>query len=498
MTFWSGLFERKANPTNRVILLGLSTPEGGAISPRVGFERLAREAYETNPTVYACVNEIARSVAGVPWLLYQTARGSNTKRRRVVSRKMAGDMSNRRLGRKALELSEIEDHPLLALIDRPNPEQAQAAYFEAWVGFLLLAGNAYASLVGPTTGPNRGRPIEMWQLRPDRVKVIKGDVDRVVGGYAYEVGRHKQTFEADDVLHLKLFNPTHDWYGLSPLQVALLSLRTDNEAARWNHSLIGNDARPPGALISESTLSDPEYERVKSEILQEYQGSANARRPMLLEGGLDWKTLALSPAELDFLEGRKYNRVEICAVYGVPPELIGDSDHKTYNSFPEARAAFYQETILPLLDRLRDSLNARVTAQFGDRLRLEYDPDQIEALAEDQNQLWTRLEKARHLSVNEARVASGYEPWDDPIADVPRELLSSPEPVDAFDLGEVEEEEKRHGHGLERKADAARYTPRQIRQRNKLRRIMRAHFRDQGAALVAYLERELDKLESAE
>jgi HK97 family phage portal protein len=301
-------------------------------------------------------------------------------------------------------------------------------------------------------------------------------------------------------MHMKFFDPCHDFYGLSPLAVAKLAIASDSEARLWNHALLKNDARPPGALVTASTLGEDTFKRVKDEILENYQGAANARRPMLLEGGLDWKQFAFSPADLDFLEGLKATRADICAIYGVPPELVGAVESKTYNSCPEARSAFYQETVLPLLDRMRDEFNANVTSRFGDRLWLDYDRDQIEALQEDQDKLWARVDKATSLTLNEKREALGYETYEDAEADIPAALLNKPPAVDPDvdpDTGEPAVPEKNddpaEAKGLRApNAKELALTAKQQSARARLRKLLRRHFGAEGQALVKHIERALN------
>lgn len=141
---------------------------------------------------------------------------------------------------------------------------------------------------------------------------------------------------------------------------------------------------------------------------------------MLLEGGLDWKEMGLSPADMHWLEGLKLSAREIAIAFGVPPELIGDSENKTYSNWSESRKAFYEETVLPLMDWLRDELNNWLVPKFGDdRIYVDYDRDEIEALQEDRAAVWERAIKAVEkgiLTPNEARLMVGYE--EVPGADV--------------------------------------------------------------------------------
>lgn len=347
------------------------------------YGHLAHESYEANATVFACVNTIARAVAGVPWLLYQLPASP--------------------WGR----IEEIEDHPLLELIERPNPWQGQAAFFESLVGFLLLSGNSYVLAVGP----ERGMPRELYLLRPDRVQVLP-DERNLVRGYRYTVNGIPHDYVNGEVLHIRLFHPRNDWYGLSPVEAAARHVDQDNAATAWNTALLQNMARPPGALVTEHNLEETQFRRLQEQIEQRYSGAKNAGRPLLLEGGLDWKQFGLSPADMDWLNGQKLSGRRIASVFGVPPELIGDSESKTYSNYKEARKALYQETVLPLLDRIRDDLNAWLVPRFGQRLWLDYDRDEIEAIQEDRETVWRRAidaVKAGVITPNEARAMLGYD-----------------------------------------------------------------------------------------
>ena len=138
---------------------------------------------------------------------------------------------------------------------------------------------------------------ELYALRPDRMKVVPGP-DGWPQAFEYTVAgatvRFDQAAAQPPILHLTLFNPLDDYYGLSPLEAAAIAVDTHNAAAKWNKALLDNAARPSGALVYAGpdglTLSDQQFERLKKELSEQYQGTGNAGRPMVLEGGLDWKS----------------------------------------------------------------------------------------------------------------------------------------------------------------------------------------------------------------
>ena len=254
---------------------------------------LVREGYMKNAIVHRAVKLVAEAVGQVTWLAYE-------------------------------ETAEHDNHPLLDLIARPNPRQDGPAFLESVVAHLQLAGNAYLEAVMLD-----GRPRELYALRPDRMRVVPG-VDGCPEAYEYHVAGRSVRFEQGQafpaILHLSHFHPLDDHYGFAPLEAAAVAVDTHNAAAAWNKALLDNAARPSGALVysgpDATVLSDTQFERLKHELEDEYQGAKNAGRPLLLEGGLDWKAMSLSPKDMDFLEAKHNAAREIALCFGVPPMLL--------------------------------------------------------------------------------------------------------------------------------------------------------------------------------
>jgi HK97 family phage portal protein len=304
--------------------------------------------------------------------------------------------------------AELEDHPLLGLLERPNQRHAGASFLEALYGHLLISGNAYVELieVGETAR-------ELHLLRPDRVSVTTD-----AGGWAahldYREGKHRRAVPLGPggALHMTLFHPLDDHYGFPPLEAALMALDTHNSAGRWNKALLDNSARPSGALVyapkEGGNLSEDQFERLKAELENGYSGVTKAGRPLLLEGGLDWKAMALSPKDMDFVEAKHSASRDIALAFGVPPMLLGIPGDNTYANYQEANRAFYRLTVLPLVARIARELSAWLGPAFGDRLRLWYDADQVEGLAAERDALWARIGAAGFLTDDEKREAVGY------------------------------------------------------------------------------------------
>ena len=454
------------------------------VSPKTSLRTQTDEGYQQNATVFGCVNLISRNGAQVPLILTRTER---RRRKQILSPRSAAKLWARGgLQRKAVERSEVEDHPLLRLLERPNPRQGGAAFIQQALAFLQINGNTYIVSVGPDD--HRKPPLELYGLRPDRMRVIPAPstAETLVGGYEYRApAGGKKTFEPEEIVHIPLFSPLDDFYGLSPIQVAARIIDTDNSALLWNHNLLQNDARPPSVITIEQGFSDKaERERFDADLERRYIGTKNARRPVVIEGKAKWDQLGLSPADLDWLEGRKLSQREIAAkIYHVPPELLGDPEAKTYNSMPEAKKALYTEAVLPTLDRVLDDFNAMLTVRFdptGD-LQLGYDADQIEALQEDMERKWVRVHMAISLSLNEQRAAIGYDDYTgDPEADDPADVPVGLRP-----------RRGPSGELLTRGVKAQRLTREQRVARERLRTFMASQFEAQGKALATFLRKKI-------
>ncbi len=345
------------------------------------YASLAKEGFQTNPIVYRAVRMIAEAAASVPLLLYD--------------------------GRK-----ELADHPLLRLMVTPNPRDSGTVLREALFGYLLVSGNAYLEAVSDSK-----QVRELYALRPDRMRVVPG-ADGWPAGYAYQVGGQSVQFDqhaapVPQILHLTLFHPLNDHYGLSPMEAAAASIDIHNAAGGWNKALLDNAARPSGALVYAgppgATLGAEQFERLKSELEASFQGSANAGRPLLLEGGLDWKPLSLTPKDMDFMEAKAAAARDIALAFGVPPMLLGLPGDNTYANYAEANRIFWRQTVIPLASRIADSIAHWLSPVYG-AVKLQPDLDRIDALSQEREALWSRLGKADFLSVDEKREAVGYGP----------------------------------------------------------------------------------------
>jgi HK97 family phage portal protein len=363
--------EQKQNPVVRVILMSMGKDP---VWTPTDYKNLSEAGYKNCMTAFSCINQIVKSAASVDWYVQDKS----------------GD--------------EVEKHPALSLLKRPNPQQGKMTFIASVFGHALLSGNSYlyASVAS-------GEPRFLYALRPDRVKVLPGSGFDLVGGYEYKCGGHEQKFKFGELMHWKLFNPTNDFYGLGPVEVAARGIDISNLADNWNAKLVQNDMRPSGVFTTKDQLTDAQFSRLKDEIKEEYSGPQNAGKPLLLEQGLAWQSIIMSPKDLDWLNSNKITTRRICSVFGVAPELVGDSEAKTYSNYQEARRALYTETVLPYMYMLRDELNNWLMPMYGNGATLEIDEDRIPVFVEEREKKYLFLGPVDWLTINEKREMCGFD-----------------------------------------------------------------------------------------
>lgn len=346
---------------------------------------LSETGYKKNVIVYRCVQLISRALASVDWIL-QKSRDNDVD-------------------------EVLYDHEILRLIARPNMSQYKSVFIEEAVSYLLLSGNSYIML----ERDENNKPVGLYLLRPDRIRIIPGNGSFPLG-YEYSSGNTKRLFEVNqetgesDILHIKLFNPLDDWYGMSPIEVASGSINQHNAIAQQNTSFLQNGGRPSGALMYKSTINPEKRVELKENLRNLYEGGRNAGKILLLEGDFEWKEMGLSPKDLDFISGKELAAKEIALAFGVPNILIGSMNNATFSNYKEARYNFWEETLIPLLNMFAGELSNWFQMIFKTDLKFWYDLDSIPALVKKREIEWRKINNAEFLTRNEKREAFGYTP----------------------------------------------------------------------------------------
>ncbi len=367
-----GAPEAKASAAGPVV----AWQTGGRVawSPRDAVS-LTRTGFSGNPVGFRSVKLIAEAAAALPLVLQ--------------------DQTQR-----------YDVHPILSLMRRPNAAQGRAELMEALFGQLLLSGNAYVEAVQT----DESLPVELHVLRSDRMSVVPG-ADGWPKAYDYAVGGKKHRFAAENICHIKSFHPQDDHYGFSPMQAAAMAIDVHNSASRWSKSLLDNAARPSGALVwkgdGHGVMAEDQFRRLSDEIEQNYRGARNAGRPMVLEGGLDWKPMGFSPSDMEFQKTKEAAAREIALAFGVPPMLLGIQGDATYSNYQEANRAFYRLTVLPLVARVAAAVSEWLVGFTGEDLMLKPDLDQVPALSAERDAQWARVNGADFLTDAEKRALLG-------------------------------------------------------------------------------------------
>ena len=337
------------------------------------YERAVREAYIDNPVAQRAIRIVAEAVGDAP--------------------------------------IQCPEPRLKSLISSASTGQS---LLETLAAHLLLHGNAFVQIVKDASG----EPIDLFALRPERITVEPG-ADGWPRGYRYRLNGESSIIPVDDadgwpnIIHLRGLNPADDHYGAGCLTAARQAVAIHNSASEWNRALLENAARPSGALVYDTGdatgLTADQFDRLKAELTEAFAGQANAGRPMLLEGGLSWQSMSMSPADMDFATLKAAAARDIALAFGVPPMLLGLPGDNTYSNYREANRALWRLTLLPLIGKIGEGLTCGLSPWFSD-LTITVDLDKIPALSEDRERLWSQVSDADFLDPDEKREMLGLPP----------------------------------------------------------------------------------------
>jgi HK97 family phage portal protein len=336
------------------------------------YDALTEEGYQKNVFAFRAINLIAKAIASIPISL--------TDRE-----------------------SKKEDKVLNKILKKPNEMQTKSSFLENVVGNLLISGNAFVHC---------NNVSELHCLRTDRIQINPNKTKTAVDSYTYCVDLSKFSIEKEDMLHLKFFNPLNDWYGFSPLQAASQAIDQYNEMSKHNLSILQNGGRPSGCLVAKNTenLTHEQRMQLRSDIREAYAGTSNSGRIMLLEGGLEWREMGLSPKDMDFNMGKNITAREISQAFGVPPLLLGISGDSSFSTYREARLHFWEDTVLPLVEFIRLEFENWLSIKFQRNVEMIFDIETIHALISQRENLWHKISEADFLTTNEKREILGYPP----------------------------------------------------------------------------------------
>lgn len=307
------------------------------------------------------------------------------------------------------------DHPLLKLIENPNPFMDRNEFFTEIGTNLGIYGEAFVFPIKTISGVKR-----LHIVSPQLVTVeTSGDPFEPIERWTVNRGTAgTMLLGPQDLIHIKLHNPdTTEVRGCSPIVSAKKSVEMQNAIREWNISMTKNGAK--GSIIIEvpRALTDSQLEGMSDQLRTAYSGSGNAGKGMILDDGKKATSLGMTSVEMDYVQGTAIAAREVSIAYGISPEVLGDSQNKTYSNMSEAYRQTVQTTVIPLLKIVYGSLSSFLLPFYPDVSKITYDVEQVNDLMGDQTDVYTALEACSYLTPNEKRAKLGYEPHTSRMAD---------------------------------------------------------------------------------
>lgn len=326
MGFLSGLFRARDAPQNRTSGSAYSFFLGNSTSGKRVNERSAMQM----TAVYCCVRILSEAVAGLPLHLYQyTEEGSKEKAMK---------------------------HPLYFLLhDEPNPEMTSFIFRETLMTHLLLWGNAYAQIIRN----GKGEIIGLYPLMPDRMTVDRDNDGRLY--YEYITSTDDAPINQKTIVRLWPSDVLHipglgfdGLVGYSPIAMAKNAIGMAIACEEYGAKFFANGAQPSGVLEHPGTLKDPG--RVRESWQNTFGGSQNAHKVAVLEEGMKYTPISISPEQAQFLETRKFQIDEIARIFRVPPHMVGDLEKSSFSNIEQQSLEFVKYTLDPWVSRWEQSM----------------------------------------------------------------------------------------------------------------------------------------------
>ena len=333
MGFLSGLFRTRDAPTNRTSGSAYSFFMGGSTSGKRVNERTAMQM----TAVYSCVRILSEAIAGLPLHVYKYNETGGKE--------------------KAV------DHPLYFLLhDEPNPEMTSFVFRETLMTHLLLWGNAYAQIIRN----GKGEVVSLYPLMPDRMTVNRDTKGQLY--YEYQVSNDDAPtvkgstviLKPSDVLHIPGLG-FDGLVGYSPIAMAKNAIGMAIACEEYGAKFFANGANPSGVLEHPGTLKDPA--KVRDSWNAAFGGSSNSHKVAVLEEGLKYTPISISPNEAQFLETRKFQIDEIARIFRVPPHMVGDLEKSSFSNIEQQSLEFVKYTLDPWVSRWEQAIARSLFSQ---------------------------------------------------------------------------------------------------------------------------------------
>ena len=385
MAFWDRFFAKEQELSTTV---PLNLDIGTTKTQDQNIESFAKEGYAKNEIVHACIRELATSAA--------------TPRYQVIAPATEGGVI------------EIDQGLLYDLVSKPNPYSDWYSLIERLITFLMIAGNGYV-----LKERSKGDQVTaLYLLRPDRMTIVAGNYG--AESYVYTVGGTDYAIEARNMCHIALPNPGGDIYGLSPLQVLARNVNLDLNMTDFAKTYFQNAGVPSGLLKVKKRLSTQEEASViRSRWRSQFGGVNNFHRVAILDEDAEYQPMSNSPKDMALTDLHNLTESRICAVFGVPPILVGANvglQRSTFSNYREARLAFHSETLEPLVARILRYFNNNLFDEYTGNETLSVDWSAMKAILDDQAAATVRINTlfaGGLITLNEAREELGFEAIED-------------------------------------------------------------------------------------
>lgn len=319
----------------------------------------------TNDDVYSIVNYISSKVAALPWKLYR----------------MNGDGT----------MTEIKNHAILNLLERPNPYQTGKEFRKLEVAYKLVTGNTFQFAPRLENGTNAGKTKELWVMPAHLTQILFGTSDQPVGGYLVN-GYWKEKLRPEDVLHRREINlmvqGASDLMGMSRLRAGSMMVGNSTEGRIANARSLKNQG-PPGIITgadSENALTNEQTDAIENKYLERHSGH-NSIVPIITSANLKWQAMGYPAVDLEIIESMDWSFDKLCNLYCLPSKVLNSKEASTFSNQNEAQKAAWEDAILPEAYDLRDKYNSWLCPMWGDDLWLDVDISGIGPLQEDKKEL---------------------------------------------------------------------------------------------------------------
>ncbi len=352
------------------------------------FSSYNKKIYEKNSYVFNAVNLIVRAISSI----------------QLIVMKKDGDKKHH-----------VTDDFICNLIKRPNPFVSGIEFLESITHNLLIYGSAFILKIHNT----KNEICEIYSLNPEKIELILDS--GIISGYKYlkengDVAEYKIDENGhSNIIHLRNCHSSEFNCGFSPIVSIYNAIEQYDLSIESNKSLLKNYVKPSGVLSlkNDTFLTDMQRNELKKELDYLFSGAKNSGRPILLEGGIEWRDLNHGSKEFDFSNADKIIAKHVANAFGVPVQMLNDSEHSSYNNYLESKRSFYENTVLPLLEKIISGLyNHWICYSFDCNYFVTYNEEDIPALSYKKGQLLDNLKNADFMTINEKRAVFGLSPID--------------------------------------------------------------------------------------